>query len=339
MSWPGRGTSMSVVPEQLVDLIQKTDNFVLMTHVHPDGDALGSLLALAEVLEGLGKRVFCYLEEEVSPLYSFMPKSSSCSSDLVLLDEFVAGAVPSLAAIALDCGDAGRLGREQERLLAISPMQVIDHHRGHRPFGEFYWVEPEHSSTGEMVYELFLALAAPLSRECAFNLYVAMVTDTGSFRYENTSSRTMRIAADLLDLGVNPEEAAGYLYDNYSLERLRLMEQVLATLELHGDTRIGAIRIGPEMLERCGATMGDSEGFINFPRSLSSVEVAVLFKEGEGDSGSVSMRAKGGCDVAQVAASFGGGGHRNAAGFRYQGQEHGQVRRRLLATLSELLAP
>ena len=328
---------MTVMPEQIIRLVKATNHFVLMTHVHPDGDALGSLLGLAEILESLGKRVFRYLEEPVSDLYCFLPGCELTSTDLGELADFVAAAHGDVASIALDCGDAERLGREQERLLGIRPLVVIDHHRGHRDFGDVYWVDPKRSSTGEMVYELVETLHVVPSTTSAFNLYVAIVTDTGLFRYENTTSRTMRIAAELLELGVRPEESTGLLYDNYSLQRLRLMEQVLATLELHAGEQLAAIRLTTVMLESCGATVGDAEGFIDYPRSLRTVKVAVLFKESDERAGSVSMRAKGECDVAQVAALFGGGGHRNAAGFRYVEMDHAQVRADLLLALQTSL--
>ncbi|MBC8208730.1 MAG: bifunctional oligoribonuclease/PAP phosphatase NrnA [Desulfobulbaceae bacterium] len=329
---------MTVLPEKIRFHLEETGCFVLMTHLHPDGDALGSLLALADVLEGMGKQVFRYLEEPVSDLYRFMPGSELVCTDLSDLADFVAAAHGDVAAVALDCGDDDRLGREKDRLLTIKPLMVIDHHRGHRKFGDFCWVDPDRSSTGEMIYEIVEELQVNLTSAAAFNLYVAIVTDTGSFRYENTTSRTMRIVAELLDLGVRPEEACGHLYDNYSLQRLRLMEQVLATLELHAGEQLATIRLTPAILDSCGASAGDAEGFINYPRSLRTVKVAVLFKENGDAGGSVSMRAKGECDVAQVAALFGGGGHRNAAGFRYEGNNHAKLRADLQAALQAFLS-
>ena len=328
---------MKVVPEEIVRIIQGADSFVLMTHLHPDGDALGSLLGLAEILEAMGKKVFRYIEEPVSHLYDFLPGCTLADTDLVALQKFVAITSGNVVAISLDCGDCDRLGREKKDLLNLSPLLVIDHHRGHREFGDFRWLDSARSSTGEMIYELAMELGAELSYSAAFNIYVAISTDTGSFRYENTSPRTLRIAADLVACGVHPEEVAGHVYDNFTLQRLRLMEQVLATLELFESDQLAFITVTNTMFEECGADSADTEGFINYPRALRSVKVAVFLKESQDGGVSVSLRAKGGCDVAEVAATFGGGGHRNAAGFRMSGTGVKQVKSLVLDALSKAL--
>ncbi len=328
---------MKVVPEEISRIINKTDSFVLMTHLHPDGDALGSLFGLAEILEGLGKKVFRYLEEPVSHLYDFLPGCQLAETDLAALQNFVTAADGNVAAVSLDCGDCDRLGREKMELLKVHPFLVIDHHHGHREFGDFGWIDSSRSSTGEMVYELGWELGAELSQAAAFNIYVAISTDTGSFRYENTSPRTLRIAADLVACGVHPEVVAEHVYDNFTLQRLRLMEQVLATLELFESDQLAFIMATKKMFEDCGADASDTEGFINYPRALRSVKVAVFLKESQDGGVSVSLRAKGGCDVAEVAAVFGGGGHRNAAGFRFSGKGIKQVQKLVLDALSKAL--
>lgn len=328
---------MKVVPEEISSIIQSVESFVLMTHLHPDGDALGSLLGLADILEGMGKKVFRYLEEPVTHLYDFLPGCTLAQTDLAALKNFVAAAKGNVAAVSLDCGDCDRLGRDKMELLNVHPFLVIDHHRGHREFGDFRWIDSNRSSTGEMVYELAMELGVELSYVAAFNIYVAISTDTGSFRYENTSPRTLRIAADLVACGVPPEEVAGHVYDNFTLQRLRLMEQVLATLELFESDQVAFITVTNKMFEECGAESGDTEGFINYPRALRSVKVAVFLKETQNGGVSVSLRAKGQCDVAEVAAAFGGGGHRNAAGFRFAGKGVKQVQQMVLDALSKAL--
>ncbi len=327
---------MKVVPEEISSIIQGVDGFVLMTHLHPDGDALGSLFGLADILEAMGKKVFRYLEEPVTHLYDFLPGCTLAQTDLAAVQNFVAAAQGNVAAISLDCGDCDRLGRDKMELLAVRPFLVIDHHRGHREFGDFRWIDSNRSSTGEMVYELAMELGVELSTAAAFNIFVAISTDTGSFRYENTSPRTLRIAADLVACGVHPEEVAEHVYDNFTLQRLRLMEQVLSTLELFESDRLAFITVTTKMFEECGAEDGDVEGFINYPRALRSVKVAVFLKEFQGGV-SVSLRSKGECDVAEVAAAFGGGGHRNAAGFRLSGKGVKQVQEMVLDALSKAL--
>jgi bifunctional oligoribonuclease and PAP phosphatase NrnA len=328
---------MKVVPEDISRIIRNTDNFVLMTHLHPDGDALGSLFALADILESQGKKVFRYLEDPLSHLYEFLPGCHLGQTDLAALQTFVAGANGNIAAISLDCGDCDRLGREKRELLNLHPFLVIDHHRGHREFGDYRWLDAHRSSTGEMVYELAMELDVEPSYIAAYNLYVAISTDTGSFRYENTSPRTLQIAAELVKSGVRPEEVAGYVYDNFTLQRLRLMEQVLATLQLFEADQLAFITVTNKMLADCGAMREDAEGFINYPRALRTVKVAVFLKETPDGGVSVSLRAKGGCDVAEVAADFGGGGHRNAAGFRLADQKVPEVQDQVLQALKKAL--
>ncbi len=332
---------MKVIPEAIFDLIKDASHVVLATHVHPDGDALGSLFGLGDILEAQGKQVFRYLDEPVSHLLDFLPTINLASTDLDAALQFAEKAKAAgekVVAVALDCGDADRLGEAKERLLTITPFVVIDHHRGHRDFGDHLWLESDCSSTGEMVYELALALDAKISLDAAFCLYVALVTDTGSFRYESTSPRTLRIAADLIEKGVRPDEVAQRVYDNYTLARLRLMEMVLATLVVHGDGKIALISVSTDMFERSGASSDDVEGFINYPRSLSSVQVAGFIKETKKGTVSVSLRAKGNVDVATIAANFGGGGHRNAAGFRFSDKSVEDVQTQVLEALNQAIA-
>ncbi|MFT5698352.1 MAG: phosphoesterase RecJ-like protein [Desulforhopalus sp.] len=331
-------TPHRTIPEQIIKDIQSTSHVVLFTHSHPDGDALGSLLGFAALLEALGKKVFCLLEESVSHLYSFLPDKEKISTSVEEYHHFMSDAGEDVISIALDCGDEDRLGTLKTEVLSKSPFFVIDHHQSHRDFGTGRWVAPACSSTGEMVYEVAMLLGAELSYNAAFNLYVAICTDTGSFRYECTGQRTMEIAGQLLAKGVKPNEVAGHLYDNFSKQRLKLMELVLGSMILLDDDQIAFMSVTRKMLLKSGATLQDVEGFIDFPRSLKTVKVAVLLKESQNGMTSVSMRAKGECNVADVAKHFGGGGHRNAAGFRCDGKSISQVKEEVHSALQKVVA-
>ncbi len=322
-----------MIPEEICKIVRETENFILATHVHPDGDALGSLLGLKGILEGLGKRVFCYLEEPVSYLYDFLPDCWRAHTDLKDLMRFIKDSDGRVTTISLDCGDSDRMGKNKGILLKNQPLLVIDHHKEHKKFGDYRWVEADRSSTGEMVYELGKVLGAEISYNSAFNLYVAISTDTGSFCYDATSPRTLRIAADLVELGVRPDEIAHRLYDNYTLQRLKLMELVLATLELYEQEQFAFIHVTGEMFIKSGAIAEDVEGFIDYPRALRSVKVAAFIKEVGENLISVSLRAKGECDVAAIAKYFGGGGHRNASGFRFNGISLEQAKAKVLKRL------
>ncbi len=318
------------VPSQITEALRQADNVLIVSHVFPDGDALGSQLALGEILESLGKKAYYYCEEFVSTMYEFMPGSEKLKHDLPDISVID-------AAVAVDCGDRFRLGHEMDTLLHTHPFIVIDHHAGHRDFGDISWVEANRSSTAEMIFDLALALNADISYNAAFCLYTAIVSDSGSFKYESTSAYTFHVASHLLNRGVIPSEVAGKLFDNYSVHRLQLLEKVLGSLELHADRQIAVITATNEMFETTGAKREDTEEFINLPRGLRSVKVAAFFKETFDGYIKVSLRAKGECDVSQVASKFGGGGHRNAAGYRVQDKTLAEVSEELLQELERRL--
>jgi phosphoesterase RecJ-like protein len=316
--------------ERIVAALQDKHKILVITHVFPDGDALGSQLSLGNILESLGKKIYYYSEAGCSHLYDFLPHCGNLHSDL---PDFKAVD----AAIAVDCGDRFRLGRHMETLLQIHPFLVIDHHAGHKEFGDISWVDPSRSSTGEMIYDLALGLGAKISQEAAFGMYTAIVSDTGSFKYSSTSARTFRTAAELVAMGVKPSEVAGKLFDNYTVNRLRLLQAVLATLELFEEDKIAMISVTRAILAETSTVPEDTEDFISFPRTLNSVQVAVFLKETAENWVSVSLRSKGTRDVAGIARTFGGGGHRNAAGFRLENRTIDQIRAELLPELKKIL--
>jgi len=320
-------------PSEILSVLQKAKKVLVVTHVYPDGDALGSQLALGECLESLGKEVFLYSEEKVSHLYDFLP---GCSKLRHSLDDVSAYD----CVVSVDCAECHRMGRATDGLLAAKQVIMIDHHAGHQLFGDLHWVDPNRASTGEMIYDLVVALGAEISPDAAYCLYTALVSDTGSFMYSSTTADTFRVAADLVNRGVKPSDVAGKLFDNFTINRLKLLRLVLDSLEIHGDDRIALISATREMFGETETVPADTENFINYPRSLASVRVAAFIKETRNGVVSVSLRSKGDdCDVAAVAAEFGGGGHRNAAGFKIVDGDRITVRRELLQKLEKLVAP
>ena len=305
------------IPDTITDKILAAQHVLLVTHVFPDGDAFGSIFGLAKILEEAGKKVLCYFDEPVSYLYDFLPGSDRAVHSFDQVRAFRQDNSGVLI-LALDAGDSSRLGKFEKELLDGDETLVVDHHRSHKNYGDDRWVVTSMSSTGEMVYELARELGYTISYEAAVNLWVAICTDTGSFRYESTSPRTLRIAADLVERGVRPDVMASCLFDNLTISRLSLMKKVLATLEMYGCGRLAVMHVTGAMIEEAGASADDVEGFVDYPRSIKSVQVAVFIKSIRQGTISVSLRAKGECDVAVVAEKFGGGGHRNAAGFRFK---------------------
>lgn len=326
-------TNIIEPPGKLVQILKQAQNVLVATHVYPDGDALGSQLALGDILTSLGKNVIMYGEEPVTYLYDFLPGSEKINTDFEVLESFD-------CMVALDCGDKYRLGKAMDQLLTIHPTIMIDHHAGHKLFGDIQWVDPGRAATGEMVYDLAKALGAGVSYDAAYCLYTAIVSDSGSFKYSSTTGNTLHVAGKLVECGVRPSDVAGQLFDNFSVNRLRLMRMVLDSLELHHDDRLALIYATHEMFEITGTIQADTENFINYPRALATVKVAVFIKESP-DNGmiSVSLRSKGNeHDVAAVATEFGGGGHRNAAGFKVRDKGVMQVRDELLEKLQPLVA-
>ncbi len=304
---------------------------LVATHVYPDADALGSQLAMGDILESLGKKVTLYGEDTIPYLYEFLPGCEKLQSTLPELETFD-------CIIALDCGDLARLGTMAKPFTAIHPFILIDHHTGHTPFGDIRWVDSGRAATGEMVYDLATALGVDISYQAAYCLYTAIVSDTGSFKYSSTTTDTFRVARELIAKGVKPSEVAGKLFDNFSVNRLQLLKLVLSSLELHSNDQLAFIHVTREMFDETATTGADTEMFINYPRSLSTVKVAVFIKESKENLISVSLRSKGhDYDVAEIAGQFGGGGHRNAAGFKLRDTTIAATRRQLLESLLPLV--
>lgn len=338
--------------------IEQTQNFVLATHVRPDGDALGATLGLAEILSMTGRQVLCYFEEPFGTLGQFLVRNLlriktdirqaaafrvndllRIETDIRQVAAFAQECGQNIMGICLDCGDLGRLGKHGEALRNIRPFLVIDHHQSNEGFGDLHWIEPHRTSTGEMIYDLAaeMGLADSISPAAARCLYTALVTDTGSFQYDAVSSHTFAVAARLLERGVKPAEISEQLYAQASFGSLQLLQLVLATLQTFCDDQVAMMQVSQKMLQTTGTTYEDCDDLISFPRSVRTVRVAVLLKEKENREISVSLRAKGGCDVAKVAAQFGGGGHRNAAGFRLHDLSLEQMQAALLPVLEEAL--
>lgn len=325
---------MKVVMEPALKIIikklQDARRIVLAAHIYPDCDAMGSQLALGDILDSLDKKVTLFIEEPVSHHLEFLPGSEKLTTRPPDPDEFD-------CAVSLDCGDWRRLGSYKETFSSVDPLLVIDHHAGHENFGSYRWVDKDRSSTAEMVYELALGLNVGISYNAAYCLYAAMVADSGSFRYPNTGARTLEVAGDLVRRGVQPADVSAHIYDNFSKNRLQLLQIVLSTLELYEEDRIAIISVTQPHFRQTSTNAEDTELFINYPRSLVTVKIAVFIKEITEDMISVSLRSKGDYDVGRVARRLGGGGHPNAAGFKVPGGKIEAVRQKLLKELALLL--
>ncbi len=293
------------VPKSLISAISREKVFLLATHISPDGDALGSCLALAEALALLGKKVHIYDRDPVPEPYQFMPGHKKCKSTMgnLLKKE------PLL--VLLDCNSPERAALEG---YSFRKSAVIDHHETESPFGDVRWIERTAAATGLMVFYLIKALHIRITKSMATNLYTAIAVDTGTFRYSNTSADVLRASAELVEAGAQPGAIAEHLYERWKKNRFDLLNLCMGTLEIRNS--IALVHVTVEMFKKTGTGESDTENFANVPRMIDSVVISALIRETDNGRWKVSMRSKGTANVAKIAAAYGGGGHRNAAGFR-----------------------
>ena len=303
------GEPSPTVPEEFVDALRGGRNFLLSSHAHPDGDAIGSEVALARILRSTGRSATIWNLDPAPATYAGVIADTSIHVGRTPPPGFPDGFD---FALPLECPQLDRTGLEQA--LCRIKLLNMDHHLGNRLYGVANWVDTEAPAVAEMVLHLAHALDAPIDAATANALYLGLSTDTGSFRFSNATPRAFDAAAELVRCGARPEHIAGWLYESQPPGAVRLLGEVLGTLQLHCDKRIASVRLELEMFERAGAAPTDSEGLIDYPRSIRGVEAVALFRERpEGDI-KVSLRSRGKVDVGSIASRRGGGGHRNAAG-------------------------
>jgi bifunctional oligoribonuclease and PAP phosphatase NrnA len=302
---------MTTSPElsRIVEAIASRQRFVLSSHSRPDGDSIGSQLAMAYALKALGKEVVAINADLAPPPLLAFPGVP----DIRVASEAVG---PFDAAIIMECGDLARTGvAGLERYFVIN----IDHHPGNTSYGQINWFDDSAAACGEMVYDVVQALGVPLTVEIATHVYLAILTDTGSFHYSNITPRTFAIAGECIEAGVDPLLVARNVYDSNNMGRLKLFGAVLSAMQIDQTGRIAIVYLDHEMARAAGGTYEDTEGLINLPLTVKEIQAVVFFKEHEGETYRVSMRSKGDIDIGAIAKEFGGGGHKNAAGCTVTG--------------------
>jgi bifunctional oligoribonuclease and PAP phosphatase NrnA len=293
------------------DEIVSRQRFLITSHIRPDGDSIGSQLAMAYALRALGKDVRIVNRDPAPPPMQAFPGVG----DIEIAGE-VTGKVDLDAVLVMECGDLARTGvTGLERFFLIN----IDHHPGNALFGAINWFDSTAAACGEMVFDVIRALGVSLTPEIATHIYLAILTDTGSFHYSSISPRTFDICRIALEAGVDPVFVARNVYDSNNIGRLRLFGAVLGSIELDPTGRVALIYLDQEMARKAGGTYEDTEGLINLPLTVREILAVVFFKQAEIDQYRVSMRSKNGIDVGQIAKRFGGGGHKNASGCSVDG--------------------
>jgi bifunctional oligoribonuclease and PAP phosphatase NrnA len=294
---------------RIVDAIRERQTFVLSSHSRPDGDSIGSQLAMAYALRDMGKRVELFNLDAAPPQLMGFPG---------VKDIRIAPAVEGSfdASIVMECSDLARTGvTGLDRSFVIN----IDHHPGNTGYGQINWFDANAAACAEMVFDLIRALGVRLSVEIATHIYLAILTDTGSFHFSNITPKTFDICRQLTEAGVDPVRVSRQVFDSNSMGRLKLLASVLGGMTFDSSNRIGILFLDHAMARAAGGTYDDTEGLINQPLTVKEVQAVVFFKQSEGDSYRVSMRSKGDVDIGAVAKEFGGGGHKNAAGCSVTG--------------------
>ncbi|MDI9570783.1 MAG: bifunctional oligoribonuclease/PAP phosphatase NrnA [Pseudomonadota bacterium] len=311
--------------KEIIDLINGYGKFFITAHVKLDGDALGSELALSRLLGNLGKEAVVYNQDPTPRNYHFLPGAGDIVHVLPPLEDFD-------AAFILDCSELERVGDAAAAIGKIRQLVNIDHHVSNDGFCEIRLVDTTASSTGEMIFRLLTALGADIDREIATNLYTAILTDTGGFRYGNTGRETLAAAGVLVGRGADPQWISENIYEKFPRARIMLMARVMQSLSFDCGDRVGSLTVLRRDLEETGALPEDTDGLVDLPRAIDGVSVSALFTEIGEQRFKISLRSKGAMDVARVAAVFGGGGHVNAAACRISG-DIATVKRLLFAAM------
>ena len=298
---------------RIVETINRSRTFLITSHVRLDGDSLGSELALYNILKGMGKEVIVYNQSKTPGNYLFLPGTSGIVHDLKDPEKYD-------VAFVLDCSDLERIGDQASRVGGMKRIINIDHHVSNGGFCELAYIDSEASSTGELIYRLIVRMGIVPTKEVADNLYTAIMTDTGGFRYRSTKEETLHAAGCLVAHGADPQWLSENIYENNPMEKISLLNEALKTLTFYLNGRAASMVVSLESIATTGALSEHIEGFVDVPRTVRGVEVSILYLELSKNCYKLSFRSKGKINVEKVARRFGGGGHTNAAACQIAGE-------------------
>lgn len=312
---------------QVIELIEKHSRFAITSHIRPDGDSMGSSLALCWILKGLNKDAEVIMCDTVPHSYSRLPGSEDVRVIKDIDRDYD-------AVFVIECSDVSRPG-----LPSLKDQFVvnIDHHSTTALFGDLNWIDSTAAAVGEMIYNLAKAIGAKISPEVASCVYAALLTDTGSFHFSNTTERTFKIASELVRHGAQPAKLSQAIFYSYPYAKVMLVGAVLSTLQRDETGRIAWITMSKEAMDNSGASEDDSDGIINYPLTVGDVEAVAFFRELANSTYRISLRSKNRVNVARVAEQFGGGGHANAAGFTAKA-DFDELSRDVIERLKEAVA-
>lgn len=299
----------------IIQQFNNSDKILVVTHVHPDGDAIGSLIAMGLSLEALNKKTTLYCESLIPAVYRFLPEVHRVVNKIGNLNYDMA--------VILDCGDLSRVGQAVSFVEQIPVIVNIDHHITNTRFGHLQLIDTSACATSEIIYRLIKQMGLSFSKPVATSIYTGILADTGSFRFSNTNRAAFAICQEMVEIGVDPHNIAQHVYGTYSLSRIKLLNLALDSIELSENGKLSIMTLTQKMFDETHTQPEDVDGLINYAQRIEDVEVAALIQEHHnGNENSrttnrfhVSLRSDGAVDVAAIAAMFGGGGHSSAAGF------------------------
>lgn len=300
--------------DEALAFMRSAESFLVVSHVQPDGDAISSTVVVGWLLQKLGKSAVLINEDELPSRLSYLYQFDSIINYKLSPPEQTYDAI-----IAIDCADYRRIGEVSGSFAPEAKLLNIDHHPTNNGFGAVNVIRAEAAATVEILFDLIERAGISLDLDCATAIYTGLLTDTGGFRYSNTSPRVMEIASRLLAVGVSGNELADHLLEKMTMAKLKLLQIALNRLEFTDNLEIGWVFIGKDDLRDTGAVSEDLEGIVNYALNVDGVEVGILFKETEDGAVKASLRSAGKANVAAIAQSFGGGGHVRAAGCRLEG--------------------
>ena len=302
---------MTETIQQITEVIRSNSTFLITTHEGPDGDAIGSSLALASFLRAIGKDVTVHYKDPVPDLYAFLPAAHSVLSHIP--DQHFD------VSFVLDIGERKRAGSEFCNFSRVTTTVNLDHHLSCEKFADHNLIDTQAAATGVLVYRIARDFGYCFDRDTALCIYVAIITDTGSFRYSNANREAFTVAGEMIESGVNAWDVAEQLYENQPQKRLMLLSMCLPTLDVFKDGLAASVTVTCDMYSACGADAELTDGFVNYPRSIRGVEVAIFFRQLDQLKWKIGFRSKGKVNVAAFSQALGGGGHHNAAGCTIDG--------------------
>ncbi len=305
--------------DQIIQHIKDGQDILIASHAEPDGDSVGSLVALGLALTKLDKKITMHTPSPIPAVYRFLPGASRIVQQIQNADIYD-------LALVLDCGDLTRIGETSAEIGRIPILINIDHHVSNTGFGHIQFVDTTACATAEIVYRLINALEIPFDKAIATSIYTGILTDTGSFRFSNTNQAAFAISKAMTDAGVEPHSVAQRVFGTYSLGRIKLLNMALNSIEISENGKLSMMTVTRSMLNTTGTNTEDLDGMINYARRIEDVKVAALIHEIKNGAGKfanmnryhVSLRSDSSVDVAKIAGKFGGGGHASAAGFQIE---------------------